>query len=250
MVRPKKHLGQHFLHDRNIARKIANSLSDNPIPVLEIGPGTGVLTSFLMGKSFPLTTIEVDQESVAYLHETYPQLEVIAADFLRWNPKEHFEGDFRIIGNFPYNISSQILFRVLEYRHCIPEIAGMFQKEVALRIAEKPGSKQYGILSVLCQAFYDITYLFTVSEQVFTPPPAVKSGVISMLRKEEFTLPCDEALFFTVVKTAFNQRRKTLRNALKGLHMVLTKEVEGLLQKRAEQLSVEEFILLTLHVQR
>lgn len=250
MVKAKKHLGQHFLNDKNIAGKIADTLSDTNVPVLEIGPGTGVLTSFLREKSAPLKVIEIDTESVEYLKATYPDLEILEEDFLKWSPYGHFDGQFRIIGNFPYNISSQILFKVLEYRDRIPEVAGMFQKEVAERVAEKPGSKQYGILSVLCQAFYDIEYLFTVPEHVFTPPPKVKSGVIRLVRKEDFSLQCNEKLFFTVVKTGFNQRRKTLRNALKSLNIAVNDETELLLTKRAEQLTVENFEILTRNVQQ
>lgn len=249
MVQAKKHLGQHFLNDKNIAKKIANSLSSNDIPILEIGPGTGVLTSFLLQKSAPLKVIEIDAESVEYLHREYPDLIVLQEDFLKWSPKGHFKDQFRIIGNFPYNISTQILFKMLEHRKLIPELTGMFQKEVAERVAENPGTKQYGILSVLCQAFYNIEYLFTVSEHVFTPPPKVKSGVIRLTRKENFSLPCNEKLFFTVVKTGFNQRRKTLRNALKSLNVEANAEIEVLLTKRAEQLTVEDFITLTRNVQ-
>lgn len=250
MVKAKKHLGQHFLNDKNIAEKIANTLTDSDIPVLEIGPGTGVLTHFLRQKPAPLKVIEIDSESVEYLRTTYPDLEILEEDFLRWHPYGHFIDQFRIIGNFPYNISSQILFKVLEHREKIPECAGMFQKEVAERVAEKPGSKQYGILSVLCQAFYEITYLFTVPEHVFTPPPKVKSGVIKLVRKEDFSLDCNEKLFFTVVKTGFNQRRKTLRNALKILNIEHNEETEILLTKRAEQLTVEDFVILTRNVQQ
>ena len=250
MVKAKKHLGQHFLNDKNIAGKIADTLSDTNVPVLEIGPGTGVLTSFLREKSAPLKVIEIDTESVEYLQATYPDLEILEEDFLKWSPYGHFDDQFRVIGNFPYNISSQILFKVLGFRDRIPEVAGMFQKEVAERVAEKPGSKKYGILSVLCQAFYDITYLFTVPEHVFTPPPKVKSGVIRLVRKEDFSLHCNEKLFFTVVKTGFNQRRKTLRNALKSLNIAVNDETELLLTKRAEQLTVEDFEILTRNVQQ
>ena len=250
MVKAKKHLGQHFLNHKNIAGKIADTLSDTNVPVLEIGPGTGVLTSFLREKSAPLKVIEIDTESVEYLQATYPDLEILEEDFLKWSPYGHFDDQLRVIGNFPYNISSQILFKVLEFRDRIPEVAGMFQKEVAERVAEKPGSKQYGILSVLCQAFYDIEYLFTVPEHVFTPPPKVKSGVIRLVRKEDFSLQCNEKLFFTVVKTGFNQRRKTLRNALKSLNIAVNDETELLLTKRAEQLTVENFEILTRNVQQ
>lgn len=245
MVTAKKHLGQHFLNDINIAKKIVDALSDSNMDTLEIGPGTGVLTKIMIEKKLPLKVIEIDRESVAYLKEIYPELAILSHDFLRFPMEEIFPGSFRIIGNFPYNISSQILFRTLEYRHNIPELVGMFQKEVAERIATGPGSKQYGILSVLCQAFYDVEYLFTVSEDVFTPPPKVKSGVIRLTRKENFTLPCDEVLFFKIVKAGFNQRRKMLRNAIRSFNIIESPETDILLTKRAEQLSVEQFVTLT-----
>lgn len=245
MVTAKKHLGQHFLNDINIAKNIVGALSDSNIDTLEIGPGTGVLTGILLEKNFPLKVIEIDRESVAYLREKYPDLTIFSHDFLRFPIEEMFTGPFRIIGNFPYNISSQILFRTLEYRQQIPELVGMFQKEVAERIATGPGSKRYGILSVLCQAFYDVEYLFTVSEDVFTPPPKVKSGVLRFTRKENFTLPCDEVLFFKIVKAGFNQRRKMLRNAVRSFNIIESEEIDLLLTKRAEQLSVEQFVTLT-----
>ncbi|NCD41738.1 MAG: 16S rRNA (adenine(1518)-N(6)/adenine(1519)-N(6))-dimethyltransferase RsmA [Bacteroidia bacterium] len=250
MVRAKKHLGQHFLTDKNIAEKIVKSLSDSNLPVLEIGPGTGVLTAFLVLMPFPFQVIEIDSESVAYLHQAFPELVVHEADFLHWNPENHFENEFRIIGNFPYNISSQILFRVLGLRHRIPEITGMFQKEVAERIATGPGSKQYGILSVLCQAFYTIDYLFTVPPQVFNPPPKVKSGVLRLQRKADYSLDCDEALFFKIVKAGFNQRRKTLKNALHDFCFIPTPDLAHWLTRRAEQLSVNEFVAITKQVRR
>ncbi|MDP2422904.1 MAG: 16S rRNA (adenine(1518)-N(6)/adenine(1519)-N(6))-dimethyltransferase RsmA [Bacteroidales bacterium] len=247
-VKPKKHLGQHFLHDPNLAQKIAGSLVGTSGNVLEIGPGTGVLTQFLLeNKNINLKAIEIDKESVAYLRIHFPELRdnLIEGDFLRTDLKEIFEQPFSIIGNFPYNISSQILFKVLENRHMIPEVVGMVQKEVAERIAAPPGSKTYGIMSVLLQAWYDIEYLFTVSENVFTPPPNVKSAVIRLKRNHQQSLNCNEVLFKTIVKTAFNQRRKKLRNALSSL--IATGNSDGLpfMDNRAEQLSVEDFVLLT-----
>jgi 16S rRNA (adenine1518-N6/adenine1519-N6)-dimethyltransferase len=248
-VKAKKHLGQHFLKDENIAKAIADTLSlQGYNEVLEIGPGMGVLTKYLLEKDTTVFVIEIDTESVAYLEANYPKLhgKIIPKDFLKYNINEVFEGKpFAIIGNFPYNISSQIVFRALELRHQIPEFSGMFQKEVAERICEKKGSKTYGILSVLVQAFYDAEYLFTVSEQVFNPPPKVKSGVLRLRRKENFGLPCSEKLFFTVVKTAFGQRRKTLRNSLKTLNLSDNLREDTIFDLRPEQLSVEQFIGLT-----
>jgi 16S rRNA (adenine1518-N6/adenine1519-N6)-dimethyltransferase len=247
-VKAKKHLGQHFLNDENIAQKIADALTlEGYKKVLEIGPGMGVLTKYLLEKPIETYVIEIDTESVEYLKTHYLKLsnKILSEDFLKYDLTKVFNDDpFAVIGNFPYNISSQIVFKVLEKRYQIPEFAGMFQKEVAERICEKKGSKTYGILSVLTQAFYDTEYLFTVSEHVFTPPPKVKSGVMRMRRKENFQLPCDEKLFFNVVKTGFNQRRKTLRNALKPILNGAT-IITDLLDKRAEQLGVEEFVLLT-----
>ena len=247
-VRAKKHLGQHFLNDLNIAQKIADSLHYQAYKqVLEIGPGMGVLTQFLLQKDSEVFVIEIDTESVVYLKTHFPQLnnQIIEGDFLNIALNEIFKEPFAMIGNFPYNISSQILFKAFEYKDMIPEIAGMFQKEVAERIASQPGNKNYGIISVLLQAYYDIEYLFTVNENVFTPPPKVKSGVIRLIRKENQTLDCDEKLFKRVVKTAFNQRRKTLRNALKSITLVDEKKAEPYLGLRAEQLSVDDFIQLT-----
>lgn len=245
-VRAKKFLGQHFLKDENIARQIAESLTGQTTHVLEIGPGMGVLTKYLhANESLDFHAIEIDSESVVYLHEHYPQLHVIEGDFLALNLAELFSEPFAVIGNFPYNISSQILFKVFDNRNQIPEVVGMFQKEVAERVAAKPGSKTYGILSVLLSAFYDIEYLFTVHEHVFNPPPKVKSAVIRLKRNAVATLDCDEALFTRVVKIGFNQRRKTLRNALKQLGMGLDNVPEELLGKRAEQLSVAEFVSIT-----
>ncbi len=248
-VKAKKHLGQHFLKDESIAKAIADTLSlEGYNDVLEIGPGMGVLTKYLLDKPTNTYVIEIDTESVAYLDANYPKLKdkIISKDFLRYDIKEIFEGkQFAIIGNFPYNISTQIVFRTLEFRHQIPEFSGMFQKEVAQRICEKKGSKTYGILSVLAQAFYDAEYLFTVDEHVFNPPPKVKSGVLRLRRKEDFSLPCGEKLFFTVVKTAFQQRRKTLRNSLKTLNLSDNLREDKVLDLRPEQLSVEDFITLT-----
>jgi 16S rRNA (adenine1518-N6/adenine1519-N6)-dimethyltransferase len=251
-VRAKKHLGQHFLNDENIAQKIADSLTlEGYSNVLEIGPGMGVLTKYLLEKPIATYVIEIDTESVAYLQEHYPKLEgkVISKDFLKYNIAEVMGKEpFAIIGNFPYNISTQIVFKTLELRHQIPEFSGMFQKEVAERICEKKGTKAYGILSVLAQAFYEAEYLFTVSEHVFTPPPKVKSGVLRLRRKENYQLPCDEKLFFTVVKTAFNQRRKTLRNSLKTYQLSDNLKEDTIFDLRPEQLSVEQFIDLTLKI--
>lgn len=246
-VRAKKHLGQHFLKDEHIAERIANSLSGKVQNVLEIGPGMGVLTKYVVQNPlYNFWVIEIDSESVVYLHEHYPNLKVVEGDFLKLDPKSLFqEQQFAIIGNFPYNISSQILFKVYECRNAVPECVGMFQKEVAERVAAKPGSKTYGILSVLLSAFYDIEYLFTVDEHVFNPPPKVKSAVISLKRNNVSSLECDEKLFTTVVKTGFNQRRKTMRNALKPIGIDLSDVPEELLAKRAEQLSVEDYIVIT-----
>lgn len=245
-VRAKKHLGQHFLKDENIARRIADSLTGEVKQVLEIGPGMGVLTKYLVDKpELNFCAIEIDTESVAYLNQHYPDLKVIEGDFLRFDASTLFQDSFAIIGNFPYNISSQILFKVYESRNMVPEVVGMFQKEVAERVAAKPGSKTYGILSVLLSAFYDIEYLFTVDEHVFNPPPKVKSAVIRLRRNQVSALECDEKLFSTIVKTGFNQRRKTMRNALKPLGRSLEAIPEELLSKRAEQLSVEDYIIIT-----
>lgn len=248
-VKAKKHLGQHFLKDESIAAAIADTMNfEGYQDVLEIGPGMGVLTKYLLEKPVTTYVIEIDAESVVYLNENFPKLKdkIISKDFLKYNINETFEGkQFGIIGNFPYNISTQIVFRTLEYRNQIPEFAGMFQKEVAERICEKKGTKAYGILSVLVQAFYDAEYLFTVDEHVFDPPPKVKSGVLRLRRKENFTLPCSEKLFFTVVKTAFQQRRKTLRNSLKTLNLSDNLREDSIFDLRPEQLTVDQFIGLT-----
>ena len=249
LVKAKKHLGQHFLTDEGIAEKIADSLSYKGYDhVLEIGPGMGVLTKYLLKKDSITHVIEIDTESVDYLKNNYLHLadRIIEKDFLKYDLKEVFgEFPFAIIGNFPYNISSQILFKTLEMRDQIPEFSGMFQKEVALRICSKEGSKVYGILSVLTQAFYDAEYLFTVPPSVFNPPPKVDSGVLILKRKENFKLPCNEELFFKVVKTGFQQRRKTLRNSLKSFEISENIKSNPIFDKRPEQLSVQQFIVLT-----
>ncbi|WP_158962071.1 16S rRNA (adenine(1518)-N(6)/adenine(1519)-N(6))-dimethyltransferase RsmA [Myroides fluvii] len=248
-VRAKKHLGQHFLTDENVAKRIADTLTlEGYKKVLEIGPGMGVLTKYVLEKPIETFVVEIDTESVDYLNQHYSKLHnhIFAQDFLKFNIVQAFNQEpFAVIGNFPYNISTQIVFRALELRDFVPEFSGMFQKEVAERICEKKGSKTYGILSVLTQAFYDTEYLFTVSEHVFNPPPKVKSGVMRMRRKENYTLPCNEKLFFTVVKTAFNQRRKTLRNSLKSFGLPDEIREETIFNMRPEQLGVEEFIDLT-----
>ncbi len=248
IVRAKKNLGQHFLKDKNIAQKIVESLSTSPNGnVLEIGPGMGVLTQFLLEKSYQTYVVEIDTESVEYLQNHFPQLQerIISGDFLRLNLQKYFSGPFAIIGNFPYNISSQIFFKVLENREQIPEVVGMIQKEVAERIAAPHGSKTYGILSVLLQAFYDIEYLFTVSEHVFIPPPKVKSAVIRLTRNDRQQLDCNEKLFFQVVKMAFNQRRKTMRNSLKAMITDEALKNSEIMALRPEQLSVANFERLT-----
>ena len=251
IVRPKKALGQHFLRDLSVALRIAATLDDcKGMPVLEVGPGTGVLTKFLLEKGHDLKVVEIDRDSIAYLYEHFPELadgRILAEDFLKTDLKRLYQGiAFCLIGNYPYNISSQILFKVLENRDQVLYCVGMFQKEVAERICSPAGRKSYGILSVFLQAYYDIDYLFTVSEKVFEPPPKVKSAVIRMNRNNNLKLACDENLFRKVVKTAFNQRRKTLRNSLKPL---LGKEApfytEAIFDKRPEQLSVKQFEYLT-----
>jgi 16S rRNA (adenine1518-N6/adenine1519-N6)-dimethyltransferase len=248
-VKAKKYLGQHFLKDENIAEKIVNTLSFKDYKkVLEIGPGMGVLTKYLLEKETTTYVIEIDKESVEYLKSEYLNLEprIIENDFFKYNLSDTFkEESFAIIGNFPYNISTQIVFKTLEMRHQIPEFSGMFQKEVAQRICEKEGSKAYGILSVLVQAFYKAEYLFTVPSSVFNPPPKVESGVLRLTRKEDFSLPCNEKMFYKVVKTGFQQRRKTLRNSLKSFNISNKLKEDTIFGKRPEQLSVAEFISLT-----
>jgi len=249
-VKAKKFLGQHFLTDETIARRIVDSLSGRTSNVIEIGPGMGVLTKYLIDKpELNFHVVEIDRESVAYLHDHYPTLDVIEGDFLKLNLTTLFHDTFAVIGNFPYNISSQILFRVFECRNEAVEVVGMFQKEVAERVAAGPGSKVYGILSVLLSAFYDIEYLFTVHEHVFNPPPKVKSAVIRLKRNRVTSLECDEKLFVRVVKAGFNQRRKTLRNALRSADLPIEAVDDQVLGKRAEQLSVAEFIALTKTIQ-
>jgi len=272
MIRPKKHLGQHFLRDENIAQKIVGYLNPAYPLVLEIGPGMGVLTKYIIGNPvYDAYFMEVDRESVSYLNAHFPVISnrLIQADFLSFNldkfppelsvlsaenlDKPQAMPKFTVIGNFPYNISSQILFKALENRDRIPEVIGMFQKEVAERIAAPPGNKTYGIISVLLQAFYDIEYLFTVNESVFSPPPKVKSAVIHLRRNNTLKLACDEAFFIRLVKTAFNQRRKTLRNAIRPLlppaHTLTgSRTLTGYLDQRAERLSVDDFVNLALEI--
>lgn len=255
LVRPKKFLGQHFLKDLQVAQDIADTVDTCPdTPILEVGPGMGVLTQFLIPKGRPLKVVELDFESVAYLKENFVQLgdNIIEQDFLKMDLNSLFDGKpFVLTGNYPYNISSQIFFKMLEYKDLIPCCTGMIQKEVAERIAAKPGNKTYGILSVLIQAWYRVEYLFTVHEHVFNPPPKVKSAVIRMTRNETQDLGCNEKLFKQIVKTTFNQRRKTLRNSISP---ILDKNsplsADPLFNKRPEQLSVEDFIELTNRVEK
>lgn len=272
-VRAKKALGQHFLTDLSIAQRIADSLlvpcpgseaqydESTPLPALEIGPGMGVLTQYLLQRpEVDLRMVEIDTESVNYLLVHFPHVNgrLLEADFLKLKLEKFFSGQFAVVGNFPYNISSQIFFKVLDYKEQVPQVVCMIQKEVAERIAEKPGTKTYGILSVLLQAWYDIEYLFTVGEGAFNPPPKVKSAVIRLVRNSRTDLGCDESLFKTVVKTGFNQRRKTLRNSLKPLirnkadregwteEQLAEFTADPVFELRPERLSVEDFIALTL----
>ncbi|MEM6685650.1 MAG: 16S rRNA (adenine(1518)-N(6)/adenine(1519)-N(6))-dimethyltransferase RsmA [Bacteroidota bacterium] len=251
-VRAKKHLGQHFLKDEEIAQRIADTLTLNRYDnVLEIGPGMGVLTKYLLEKPIKTFVCEIDTESVAYLRAHYLQLSdrILEEDFLKYNLKKTFnDAPFAIIGNFPYNISTQIVFKTLALRDQIPEFSGMFQKEVAQRICATHGNKTYGILSVLTQAFYEAEYLFTVPPSVFNPPPKVDSGVMRLIRKENYTLPCDEKLFFRVVKMAFQQRRKTLRNSLKTFNLSNNLKEDTIFGLRPEQLSVQGFVDLTIKI--
>lgn len=257
-VKPKKNLGQHFLTDLNIARQIADTVDACPdIPVLEIGPGMGVLTQYLVTKNREVKAVEIDSESVAYLHENFPKLKdnIIGEDFLRMNLNDIFDGrQFVLTGNYPYDISSQIFFKMLDYKDLIPCCTGMIQREVALRIASAPGSKAFGILSVLIQAWYDVEYLFTVDENVFNPPPKVKSAVIRMTRNAVTDLGCDEVLFKRMVKTVFNQRRKMLRVSLKQMFTGNPASAEfysqDIMTKRPEQLTVQQFVELTNMVER
>lgn len=252
-VRPKKNLGQHFLTDLSIARRIADTVDACPdIPVLEIGPGMGVLTQYLVTKDREVKAVEIDSESVAYLHANFPKLRdnIIGDDFLRMDLNEIFAGhQFVLTGNYPYDISSQIFFKMLDYKDLIPCCTGMIQREVALRMASEPGNKAYGILSVLIQAWYDVEYLFTVDEHVFNPPPKVKSAVIRMTRNEVTDLGCDERLFKRIVKAVFNQRRKMLRVSLKQVFSGTPARPEfytnDIMTRRPEQLSVAEFVTLT-----
>lgn len=252
-VKPKKNLGQHFLTDLDIARRIADTVDACPgIPVLEIGPGMGVLTQYLTTKERLVKAVEIDKESVDYLHENYPELRdnIIGEDFLRMDLNDIFNGDkFVLTGNYPYDISSQIFFKMLDYKQLIPCCTGMIQREVALRIASKPGNKAYGILSVLIQAWYDVEYLFTVDEDVFNPPPKVKSAVIRMTRNKVENIGCDEKLFKRLVKTVFNQRRKMLRVSLRQMFSATKPSAEfyeqDVMTKRPEQLSVQQFVELT-----
>ena len=250
-VHPKKHLGQHFLNDKHIARKITDLLSNKTECALEVGPGMGVLTQFLLQRDFEISLVEIDKECILHLQSNYPKLKekITEGDFLQMTLKEKYPKSFSLIGNFPYNISSQILFKVFENRDQIIEVVGMFQKEVAERIVSYKGRSR-GILSVLIQVFYDVEYCFTVNENVFTPPPKVKSGVIRLIRNDRATLGCDEQIFKRLVKAGFNQRRKTLKNALKSFSLEKELETTNLLQKRAEELSVEDFIIITLACQK
>lgn len=246
-------MGQHFLRDEEIAYRIAQTISQSTLPILEVGPGMGVLTKYLQAFERPLKVAEIDTESVHYLQTFFPSLgkNIIEGDFLKMDLTKVFDGEpFAVIGNYPYNISSQIFFHILEYKELVPLCGGMLQREVARRLASGPGSRDYGILSVLLQAWYDVEYLFTVGPEAFVPPPKVHSGVIVLKRNERRELGCDEKLFKRVIKTAFNQRRKTMRNSLKAL---LGKEYphfsEEIFSKRPEQLAVEEFIELTNRLQ-
>lgn len=249
LVTPKKNLGQHFLVDLGIAKAIADTVDAYPeAPVLEVGPGMGVMTQYLIPKPRPLKVVEIDRESVAYLNEHYPELEVLGEDFLKMDLVTVFDGkQFVLTGNYPYDISSQIFFKMLDNRDLVPCCTGMIQREVALRIASQPGTKAYGILSVMLQTWYDCEYLFTVDENVFNPPPKVKSAVIRMTRNSRTSLGCDEALFKRVVKTTFNQRRKMLRVSLKQMMPTIPESLAQLdiMTKRPEQLSIEQFIELT-----
>ncbi|MDR1985291.1 MAG: 16S rRNA (adenine(1518)-N(6)/adenine(1519)-N(6))-dimethyltransferase RsmA [Prevotellaceae bacterium] len=246
-VRPKKSLGQHFLHDKQIAERIVQSVVADTKLLLEIGAGTGVLTEFLLEKDVDFKAVEIDRESVAFLRKTFPYIKnkIIEGDFLKLNVHDIFDKPFSIIGNLPYNISSQIFFKILDEKNHIPEVVCMIQKEVAERIAEKPGSKTYGILSVLIQAFYDVEYLFTVHENAFTPPPKVKSAVIRLTRNSVQHLDCNETLFKRTVKATFNQRRKTIKNSLKLITGDKLIPENRFLSLRPERLSVSDFVELT-----
>lgn len=253
-VKPKKALGQHFLNDLNIAERIASTIELpniepkwSELPVLEVGPGMGVLSQYLLKAHREVKAVELDLESVEFLHKVFPDLSVIEGDFLKMDLSDIFPSEFALIGNYPYNISSQIFFKVLDFKEKIPVVSGMLQKEVAQRICSKPGGKVYGILSVLLQAWYNCEYLFDVPPGVFTPPPKVTSGVIRLTRNSRTKLGCDEKKFRQIVKASFGQRRKTLRNSLASFLNEDTKtpELEALLARRPETLSVDEFITLT-----
>ncbi len=261
-VKAKKHLGQHFLKDEDIAQQIAGTLSLKGYRnVIEIGPGTGVLTKYLLKRDINLVAMDLDSESIVYLNHSFaldhPEamqgpstLKVMEADFLHHDLPSLFDGEhFAITGNFPYNISTQIVFKMLEIKERVPEFSGMFQKEVAERICAKAGNKTYGILSVLVQAFYEAEYLFTVPPEVFDPPPKVQSGVLRLERKQKFKLDCDESLFFRVVKTAFNQRRKTIRNSLKTMELSDSLRQDPIFDRRPEQLTVDDFFWLTTKIE-
>ena len=257
-VKAKKHLGQHFLKDEEVAKRIAETLSFKGYRnVIEIGPGTGMLTKYLLTQDIDLVAMDLDSESIVYLNQNFPiehaevmsgnsTLKVLEADFLKQDLLTLFNNEqFAITGNFPYNISTQIVFKMLEIKELVPEFTGMFQKEVAVRICSKEGSKAYGIMSVYTQAYYDAEYLFTVDPQVFNPPPKVQSGVLRLTRKADFSLNCDEKFLLRVVKTAFNQRRKTLRNSLKSFELSDILKEDAIFDQRPEQLAVADFIALT-----
>lgn len=253
-VKPKKHLGQHFLTDLSIAERIAQAVTGHGgvTQVLEIGPGMGVLTDFLLEGKLDLSLIDIDKESIEYLHKKYPQLKdkIIDGDFLKYDFSKVFLEKYAIAGNFPYNISSQIFFKVLEDKDRVTEVVCMLQKEVAQRIASPKGNKDYGILSVLLQAYYDIEYLFTVPPGVFNPPPKVNSGVIRLTRNQTAKLDCNERLFFQVVKGGFGTRRKTLRNSLKSFNLTEEFKTHPILDKRAEQLDVADFVFLAQEIEK
>ena len=253
-VKPKKHLGQHFLIDLSIAERIAAQVTGHGgvKQLLEIGPGMGVLTDYLLKGDMDVNLIEIDRESIAYLHKKYPSLQekVIEGDFLKFDFSTVFSSPFAVVGNFPYNISSQIFFKVLEDKNKVSEVVCMLQKEVARRIASPKGSKEYGILSVLLQAWYDIDYIFSVPPEVFNPPPKVNSGVIRLTRNQVQKLDCNEKLFFQVVKGGFGNRRKTLRNSLKSFQLTEEFKSHPMLDKRAEQLDVADFVFLTQQIEK
>jgi 16S rRNA (adenine1518-N6/adenine1519-N6)-dimethyltransferase len=253
-VKPKKHLGQHFLIDLSIAERIAAQVTGHGgvKQLLEIGPGMGVLTDYLLKGDLDVNLIEIDRESIAYLHQKYPNLQnkVIEGDFLKFDFSTVFSSPFAVVGNFPYNISSQIFFKILEDKNKVSEVVCMLQKEVARRIASPKGSKEYGILSVLLQAWYDIDYIFSVPPGVFNPPPKVNSGVIRLTRNQVQKLDCNEKLFFQVVKGGFGNRRKTLRNSLKSFQLTEEFKSHPILDKRAEQLDVADFVFLTQQIEK